>query len=140
MAGLADAGVALHSREVGDFQMHEARAATLRMFASDPPDGLFVANDHMALAVLDTLRFELGLSVPGDVSVLGFDDVPAAAWPAYNLTTVRQQANRMVEQTVQILLAKIDDIETPARRVELDGPLIVRGTARIPEGWTHARL
>ena len=61
------------------------------------PDAVFVANDHMAFFVMDVLRFELGLSVPDDVSVVGFDDVPPAAWPAYSLTTVRQRANRMVE-------------------------------------------
>ncbi|NDD95776.1 MAG: LacI family transcriptional regulator, partial [Betaproteobacteria bacterium] len=37
---------------------------------------MFVASDHMAFAVMDTLRFELGLRVPDDVSVVGFDDVP----------------------------------------------------------------
>jgi DNA-binding LacI/PurR family transcriptional regulator len=53
---------------------------------------------------MDTLRHELGLRVPGDVSVVGYDDVPAAAWPAYDLTTVRQPANRMVAATVDLLL------------------------------------
>jgi len=44
------------------------------------PDAVFVANDHMAIAVMDVLRHELGLSVPGDVSLVGFDDVPPASW------------------------------------------------------------
>ena len=82
---------------------------------------------------MDTLRFELGLSVPGDVSVVGYDDVSASAWPAYNLTTVRQPANRMVAATVDILLAKIDDIETLPRKVAIDGPLILRGSARLTD-------
>lgn len=135
VAALAAHGVDLHAREPGNFVMEEARAATRRMFAGDPPDAVFVANDHMALAVMDTLRFDLGLDVPGEVSVVGYDDVPAASWPAYALTTVRQPANRMVAETVDILLAKIDDHDTPARRIEIDGPLVVRGSARIPGGW-----
>ena len=49
------------------------------MFKTDPPDAVFVANDHMAMAVMDTLRHELGLNVPDDVSVVGYDDVPTAA-------------------------------------------------------------
>ncbi|NOD88004.1 MULTISPECIES: LacI family DNA-binding transcriptional regulator [unclassified Ruegeria] len=132
---LRDAGVELHAREIGNFVTEQAQEATRRMFASDPPDALFVANDHMAIAVMDTLRFELGVKVPDDVSVVGYDDVSVAAWPTYNLTTVRQPANRMVSETVEILLSKIDDPDVDPRRLEIDGPLIVRGSARIPEGW-----
>ncbi len=135
VAALKEAGVSLHAREVGNFVAEEARQATLRMFESDPPDAVFVANDHMAVSVMDTLRFELGLTVPGDVSVIGYDDVTVASWPAYNLTTIRQPANRMVAETVEILLRKIEDSSALPRRVEIDGPLIVRGSARIPEGW-----
>lgn len=134
-AGLEEAGVTLHAREVGNFVTEQTREATRRMFANDPPDAVFVANDHMAISVMDTLRFELGLNVPGDVSVIGYDDVTAAGWPTYNLTTVRQSANRMVAETVNILLGKIEDPDSEPRRVEIDGPLIIRGSARIPEGW-----
>lgn len=135
IAALAEAGVPLHSRAEGDFTMKKAAEATRAMFASDPPEAVFVANDHMAVAVMDTLRFELGLSVPDDVSVVGFDDVPAAGWPAYDLTTVRQPANRMVAETIEILLDQIENKSTEPRRIAIDGPLILRGSARIPQGW-----
>ena len=135
--GLAEAGRKIDLRTVGNFHMDSAREATLEMFAQpEHPDAVFVANDHMAFAVMDTLRFELGLSVPGDVSVIGYDDVPTAAWSAYNLTTVRQPANQMVAQTVETLLNQIDDPNAQPRRDAIDGPLIVRGSAKIPEGWT----
>ena len=132
---LAEDGIALHARGVGNFVMEQAAQATREMFASDPPEALFVGNDHMAFAVMDTLRFELGLKIPADVSIVGYDDVPTAAWPAYDLTTVRQPANRMVAETVDILLAKIQDRTASPRHVEIDGPLIIRGSARIPVGW-----
>lgn len=131
---LARAGVQLHARETGLFTHEGAAEATRKMFAIDLPDAVLVANDHMAFAVMDTLRFELGLTVPGDVSVVGYDDVPAASWPAYDLTTVRQPANQMVAETVNILLAKINDPATSPRRVAIDGPLVLRGSARLPEG------
>ncbi|MFI2766386.1 LacI family DNA-binding transcriptional regulator [Ruegeria faecimaris] len=134
-AALHDAGAELHARGVGNFTSEQSRAATLEMFASDPPDAVFVANDHMAIAVMDTLRFELGLRIPEDVSVVGYDDVAVAAWPTYSLTTVRQPANRMVAETVDILLSKIEGPDVGPHRLEIDGPLIVRGSARIPEGW-----
>ena len=135
ISALADHGVVLYNRKVGNFVMEEAKEATRKMFASDPPDAVFVANDHMAFAVMDTLRSELGLSIPKDVSVVGYDDVPASAWPAYNLTTVRQSVNRMVQETVQILIKKINNIETKPKRVKIDGPLIIRGSAKLPKGW-----
>ena len=137
LEGLAEAGLTLHARAVGNFRFDEAQEAARTLFSRpDRPDAVFVANDHMAIAVMDVLRFELGLSVPGEVSVVGFDDVPPAAWPAYDLTTVRQDADAMVADTVATLLAQIDNPATAPRRVTLDAPLIVRGSARVPEGWT----
>ena len=100
---------------------------------ADRPDALFVCNDHMAFAVMDVLRFELGLRIPEDVSVVGFDDVPPAKWPAYNLTTIRQNVEEMVAETVAILLGNIGDRTASARRVVLNGELIVRGSCRSPD-------
>lgn len=132
--GLAAAGRALHSRSVGNFTMEGAREATLEMFATDPPDAVFVASDLMALAVLDTLRFELGLSVPKDVAVVGYDDVPAAAWPSYNLSTLRQPVTRMVTETVDILLSKINNSNAGPKCAEFEGSLVMRGTTRMFSG------
>ena len=135
--GIAAAGLDLHAREAGDFVLDRAREAARRMFdRPDPPDAVFVANDHMAFGVMDVLRFELGLDVPGDVSVVGYDDVPPAAWPAYALTTVRQRANLMVAETVDLLLERIEAPRLPARAARVEAPLVVRRSARIPQGWT----
>lgn len=99
----------------------------------DRPDAIFVGNDHMAFAVMDALRFDLGLSVPGDISIVGYDDVPLAAWPAYGLTTIRQPVNRMVDATVHALLDQIDNRDTAPRKIRIDGPLVIRTSARKPE-------
>ena len=129
-------GLSLHAKEVGNFDREEASEATHRMFATgNPPDAICVANDHMALAVMDTLRYELGLKIPEDVSVIGFDDVPAASWPTYNLTTVRQRSSLMVAQTIKVLLDHIDGKTNTPQQVSIGSPLIVRGSARIPENW-----
>ena len=84
----------------------------------------------MAFAVMDVLRFELGLRVPEDVSVVGFDDVPPAAWPAYNLTTFRQRVDQMVAETVTMLLRRIAGDEAVAPHVVLGGELVIRGSTR----------
>ena len=113
-------------------------AAIVRARFSDPatrPDALFVGNDHMAFAALDVLRSELGLSVPDDVSVIGFDDVAVAAWPVYDLTTLRQPIARMVDATVAALLGRIEQGRAPERQV-LETRLVRRSSARLPEGWT----
>ncbi|SEU09400.1 LacI family DNA-binding transcriptional regulator [Paracoccus homiensis] len=137
--GLAEAGHSLFAREIGDFNTDRARDAARRMFDRPPskrPDAVFVANDHMAFTVMDVLRFELGLSVPDDVSVIGYDDVPPAAWLAYGLTTIRQRANLMVAETVAALTEMIDSQDPPKpRNVQIDSPLIMRKSTRIPEGW-----
>lgn len=133
-AGFADAmqaaGIAPVAMIDGMYSRDTAAAVTRDLFAgSDCPDAIFVGNDHMAFAVMDTLRFDLGLSVPGDVSVVGYDDVPLASWPAYNLTTIRQPVRRMVDATVDALLAQIEGDGVP-RKLNIDGPLIVRGSTR----------
>lgn len=132
--GLEEAGLSLSAREVGGFEYKVARAAALEMFAgSDRPTAAFVANDHMAFAVMDALRSKLGLRIPEDVSIAGFDDVPIAAWPAFDLTSYRQPINRMVAQTVDTILARIDDPSAPPQKVKLQGELILRGSTKALE-------
>ena len=131
--GLAAAGQKLFAREEGDFHFEQAKLAARQMFSVDQkPDAVFVCNDHMAFAVMDVLRDELGLRIPEDVAVVGYDDVPAAAWGSYKLTSVRQPANRMVEQTITVLLSQIENNDAPPLRLELDGALVVRGSSVKP--------
>jgi DNA-binding LacI/PurR family transcriptional regulator len=130
-AGLAAAGQQLFARADGNFDHRTAQAAARELFAtSRRPDAVFVANDHMAFAVMDVLRFELGLRIPEDVSVVGFDDVPPAAWPSYNLTTYRQRVDQMVQETVTMLMTWIAADKPEVSRVVLPGELVIRGSTR----------
>ena len=135
-AGLAEHGHKLFARGVGDFRTETAANAARAMFsASEFPDAVFVANDHMAFAVIEELRGNLRLRVPEDVSVVGYDDVQLSRWSSFDLTTVRQPSGEMVAETVAALMAQIEDGETEPRRVKIDGPLVVRGSARRPADW-----
>ena len=137
VGALHAAGTGLVMRGSGNFNFEQAKAATREMFGVDnPPDAVFVTNDHMAFAVMDVLRFEMGIRVPQDVSVVGFDDVQLSAWPTYDLTTVRQRANAMVAETVDMLLARIASPDAPVRHASIGAPLIIRGSARLPKGPT----
>ena len=129
---LKQQGMSLYAREVGNFNADEARQAAHKMFSGGKiPDAVFVASDHMAFAVMDVLRFEIGLKIPEQVSVVGYDDVPVSSWPAYDLTTIRQPANRMVAETVSMILESIENTKTKPRQIKIDGPLIMRGSTRI---------
>lgn len=133
--GLAECNLQPFSCIDSHFRRELAINATLSLFdKSVKPDALFVGNDHMAFAVLETLRYELGLRVPEDVSVIGFDDVEMASWKTYDLTTLRQPANRMVDATITMLLNMIERNTTEAR-VEIASELMIRGSARVPVNW-----
>jgi len=136
LLGLAEGNQSLFARAQGAFDYAKAQTATREMFSTRPhPDAVFVANDHMAFAVMDVLRFELRLRVPDDVSVVGYDDVPLAAWPAYDLTTVRQPSGRMAEACVRAVLGRIRSPQARPQHTEIAGDLMIRSSARVPEGW-----
>jgi DNA-binding LacI/PurR family transcriptional regulator len=123
-------GQAVHARQVGGYTSQGAVESTLALMQmSQPPDAIFVANDHMAFAVLDTLRQRLGVKVPQEVAVVGFDDVPQAAWGAYDLTTVRQPTDALIEATVNLLFSQLESGEAETRRECLPVELIKRGTS-----------
>ena len=123
------------------FRRNVAMEETRRLFSrATIPDALFVATDHMAFGVLEVLKVELGLQVPDDVSVIGYDDAPMASWKTFDLTTVRQPLNRMVAAVVDLLIAEIKDAQRPLENIELPGELIVRGSARVPDGWVNLSI
>ncbi|MCU4654654.1 LacI family DNA-binding transcriptional regulator [Roseibacterium sp. SDUM158016] len=132
-AALNAAGLAVHALEEGGFDRERAgMAARALMTGPVPPDAIFVANDHMALGVLDELRHGMGIDVPGEVSIVGYDDVPAAAWKAYDLTTVRQPVDRMVAAAVDLIVSEIEGGAAPGRVIEVAARLVLRGSARVP--------
>lgn len=117
------------------FRREMALDATRELFsAAQKPDAIFVGNDYMAFAVLETLKHELCIRVPDDVSVIGFDDVEMSAWKTFDLTTLRQPVNRMVAATVLMIVDMINNRET-SNRIEIQSELMIRGSARIPPDW-----
>jgi DNA-binding LacI/PurR family transcriptional regulator len=90
--------------EEGGCYGHEAGyAAAKRLVARHGrPDAIFFASDVMAFGGIEALR-EVGLRVPEDISVLGFDDVPMAAWPSNALTTVRQPVDDMADEAIALV-------------------------------------
>lgn len=116
----------------GDFGYRSGYAAMQALFgAGKSVDAVVCANDDMAFGALDAARHALGLQVPRDVSVVGFDDVASAERAPYQLTTVRQPTIDMARQAVQLLLERIEDRGQPPVVTLMPGTLMVRASARI---------
>ena len=109
---MTGAGLTVRKPLPGDWSARSGYAAGQELLQRWPEvTGLVVANDHMALGVLRALA-EAGVDVPGDVSVVGFDDVPEAAYLHPPLTTVHQDFPELGRRCVDLLVARIED---PAR-------------------------
>jgi DNA-binding LacI/PurR family transcriptional regulator len=132
-AALAAKGLALSRIVHGDYSYESGRDALHELVAGGQrPDTVICANDAMALGVMDALRFDLGLRVPDDVAVAGFDDVPQSAWPTYSLTTLRQPVRRMAEMSVRLLLEQVAGAAGGGERRLMPAELKLRGSTRRP--------
>jgi DNA-binding LacI/PurR family transcriptional regulator len=96
----------------------------------DPPDAIFCASDNMALGAMDAARYGLGMQVPHDVSIMGYDDIPIARWSSYDLTTVAQQVDHMVDLTIKLMLDKLEEPDSPPVLKLVPGVMRIRFTVR----------
>jgi len=127
-AELAARGMTGHGAVDGDFSVVGGRAAMHRLLAASPDiDGVFVANDLMALGALQAAA-EAGRTVPGDIAVVGFDDSPLAAAAHPSITTVRQPIIAMGTELAARLLDGIDRGE-PHEPVVMGTEIVVRDSA-----------
>ncbi len=95
------------------------------------PTAIFAANDLSAFGAMDAAR-EFNLDIPGDISIVGFDDIPQASIVYPKLTTVRQPLIQMGQVAVRLLLEKLDNPEKEARRVTLGTELVIRDSCAPP--------
>jgi DNA-binding LacI/PurR family transcriptional regulator len=95
------------------------------------PDAVICGSDVMAIGCLDCARHELGLDVPGQLSVAGFNAVEPSNWVSYNLTTLRQPTPRMAAAAADLLCARIDHHQTETERRVFNAQFIEGATARL---------
>ncbi len=128
-AGLpADRGLLVES----DFSIDGGYAAAHDLLARpNAPTAIFALNDNMAVGVLRAAR-ERALDVPGDLSVIGFDDVEMASIVVPGLTTIRQPLQEMGRIAVSVLYRLLDGQSLDATRVELSTKLVTRATTGPP--------
>jgi DNA-binding LacI/PurR family transcriptional regulator len=132
LAEAIGAGLAVFRAGRADYEGGHEAARRLLAEAHPLPEGLFCVNDLMAFGALDNLRGS-GIGVPGDLSVVGFDDVPMAAWAPYRLTTLRQDPARIAEKVIALLDRRAEEPESPPMAATFKVDLIVRETVRGPK-------
>lgn len=116
----------------GDYTEESGASAVRELLGEERlPTAVFAGNDRCAHGVLDTL-IRARVDVPGDVSVVGFDDSRMAGLSFIDLTSVRQDATRLAEHAVRAIAERLDHGRTEARDIVLDPTLVVRGSSRPP--------
>ncbi|HEY1093418.1 MAG TPA: substrate-binding domain-containing protein [Glycomyces sp.] len=116
----------------GDFQIEDGRDhARVLLRLPDPPTAIFACNDGSALGVYHAAA-ELGLRVPDDLSVVGFDDLPKAKWMIPPLTSVRQPLHDMAATAAAMLLDLTAGRPPAKRRVEIATELVLRSSTAPP--------
>ncbi|MFD0898792.1 LacI family DNA-binding transcriptional regulator [Actinomadura sediminis] len=108
----------------------EGRAAAQRILAMSPrPDGVFCANDLLAIGLINELT-RLGVRVPADIAVIGYDDIELAASAAVPITTIRQPRRELGWEAAELALAEIREGRSHQhRQVVLKPELVVRDSA-----------
>ncbi|MFH0755020.1 MAG: LacI family DNA-binding transcriptional regulator [Candidatus Omnitrophota bacterium] len=130
MKGLAEKQIEIPKEYVsrGDYSRRSARQAAEYFFSMDEgrrPTAIFAQSDDMALEVI-AVAYEMGIRIPEDVSVMGFDDNPQAIYGPVALTTIRQPVFEMAEKSVRLLHEMISGKRESKIKIALDPELVVR--------------
>lgn len=125
VSAMEDAGLEPHLVP-GGYSIDAGAAGAKAALALTPsPSAIFAPNDVAAVGVLNIV-LEEGLSVPGDIAVVGYDDMPNAASETMSLTTMRQPLDRMASQSLQALSNRIKSPDEPAVRILVSPQLVMR--------------
>jgi DNA-binding LacI/PurR family transcriptional regulator len=109
---------------------HAAADAVAAAADAGGVQGLFCATDLLAIGVLDRLRHERGLDIPGALQIVGFDDIAQAGWSAYALSTIRQDVVGQAAAAVELALARLECPDRPFETRTFGIEKVTRGTTR----------
>ena len=134
----AAAGIAVDESllRLGAYDPEQARDASRALLQlPEPPTAIFASNDISALATLEVAA-ELGIDVPGQLSVVGFDNIPESALAQPSLTTVQQPMRQLGHDAIAMLVALISGEELDNTHLTLATTLVVRGSTSAPGATT----
>ncbi|MCU1552440.1 MAG: LacI family transcriptional regulator [Glaciihabitans sp.] len=124
-------GTTLEVIDIGGLTVLEGRAAGERIVAraaDDRPDGIFTANDLIAVGVLQALVMQSDIRVPGDVALVGYDDIDFAQTAVVPLSSVRQPSALLGRTAVEILLDEARDPTLQPRQIVFQPELVIRAS------------
>jgi len=135
---LANAGIGLPPKLTrhGPFDFETGHRAMRELLAVAPrPTAVFCGNDVIAIGALNAAA-AAGVDIPRELSVIGFDDIPMAAWESFQLTTISHDLNAMATAAARLLVARLSatDGQQPPQRIVMEPRLIERGTLAPPSG------
>jgi len=140
-AALDAAGIAYDASLVldGDFHPEGGRARAVELLdRPDRPTAIFAGSDLQAMGVYEAAR-ALGLHIPADLSVVGYDDLPLARWVGPPLTTIRQPLTEMAEAAANLAVSMRHAPGGPVRRMDLATSLVMRqSTAALARPLTDS--
>jgi len=119
--------------QLGDFEIEGGYHAAMALFdLPEPPTAICAGSDLQAYGVYQAAQ-ERGIGIPGQLSVVGFDDVPISQWMTPRLTTIRQPLEEMARQAMRTVLAMAYDATYPVSpKLELSTTLVVRESTAPP--------
>ncbi|MGM7679443.1 LacI family DNA-binding transcriptional regulator [Microbacterium sp. A94] len=126
------AGLGLTVVDDGRLSIRLGREIGRRLAAmprSERPDGIFGGNDEVALGIMHSL-LEAGIDVPGEVSIVGYDDIEFASASAVALTSIRQPSREIGQQAAELMLAGLGGEDLSARSIRFKPELIIRKSSR----------
>ena len=106
------------------------RAVNALFVGPEPPDAVFCSYDDTAIGVMDGARLDLGISIPGELAVIGNGNRAVASWGSHELTTVEYPREAVIEATLATLLARIEDPGLEPATFLIQTELVVRGSTR----------
>ncbi|UJF17632.1 substrate-binding domain-containing protein [Vibrio sp. SS-MA-C1-2] len=129
---LSESGLDLNRQWLveGDFECEGGYNAFNQLYQQGQlPSALFVFNDMMAMGVINAAS-KLGISIPDDLSLIGYDDVKLASYITPSLTTIHQPKYRLGEQAIDMLLNKINQPDSEELMVQLEPTLVERDSVK----------
>lgn len=115
---------------VGGYELETSREPARQLLdLADPPTAIFAANDLSAIQTMSVAR-SLGMTVPDDISVIGFDNIPESALTDPPLTTIDQSIQTMGEEAVRLLVDLLDGVPDLPQQIVLPTKLVVRQSCR----------
>jgi DNA-binding LacI/PurR family transcriptional regulator len=126
------AGAPVPAAHIGDWSARSGFEIGQRLAVDHSVTAIFCGNDQMALGVLRAVQ-EAGCKVPGDVSVVGFDDIPESGYFLPPLTTVRQDFAALGRRSIDLLVEQMGRSGRENGHITLDPELVVRGSSGAPD-------